>query len=286
MNALVGCHVQAKSSTAFTTIPKAVETGNLEVVTHARVTRVVTNAGGKVTGVEYVRGNEFYFQPADAVLLASYAYENTRLLLLSTSSAFPNGLANNSGQVGRHYMSHHQGAPVTALFPRDLHNWYGLPAQGVAVDEWADDNFDHSAQDFIGGANLWVHTDRRLLFVYFALLVATAFFFLYQLFGGALAQLYTCLDLLCGTVPALLLAGTPACAPPYSGGHGVGFTRASGALSPSLSSRSSAGSSPPPSGGGCTTTVKTDRRAFQAARLPTPGLPPCPAEYRGAGLLA
>ncbi len=28
-----GCHVQAKSSTAFTTIPKAVETGNLDVVT-------------------------------------------------------------------------------------------------------------------------------------------------------------------------------------------------------------------------------------------------------------
>ncbi|MEX2130335.1 MAG: GMC oxidoreductase, partial [Pseudohongiellaceae bacterium] len=67
----------------------------------------------------------------------------------------------NSGQVGRHYFSHHQGAPVTALFPRDLHNWYGLPAQGVGVDEWADDNFDHGSMDFIGGANLWVHTDRR-----------------------------------------------------------------------------------------------------------------------------
>lgn len=156
-----GCHVQSKSSTAFTTIPKAIATGNLEVVTHARVTRIVSNGNGRVTGVEYVRGNEFYFQPAAAVLLAGYAYENTRLLLLSKSRAFPGGLANNAGQVGRHYMTHHQGAPVTALFPRDLHNWYGLPAQGVAVDEWADDNFDHGGLDFIGGANLWVHTDRR-----------------------------------------------------------------------------------------------------------------------------
>ena len=156
-----GCHVQAKSSTAFTTIPKAMATGNLEVVTHARVTRVVTDNNGKVTGVEYLKGSEFYFQPATVVLLASYAYENTRMLLLSTSRAFPRGLANNSGQVGRHYFSHHQGAPVTALFPANLNNWYGLPAQGVAVDEWADDNFDHSGLDFIGGANLWVHTDRR-----------------------------------------------------------------------------------------------------------------------------
>ncbi|MCB1666247.1 MAG: GMC family oxidoreductase, partial [Pseudomonadales bacterium] len=82
-------------------------------------------------------------------------------LLLSKSGDFPNGLANNSGQVGRHYFSHHQGAPVTALFPHNLHNWYGLPAQGVAIDNWADDNFDHSDVDFIGGGNLWVHTNRR-----------------------------------------------------------------------------------------------------------------------------
>ncbi len=156
-----GCHVQAKSSTAFNVIPKAVDTGNLEVVTFARVTQIVTDDDGRVTGVDYIKGNETFFQPAEVVLLSSYAYENVRLLQLSKSRAFPNGLSNNAGQVGRHYLSHHQGAPVTALFDRDLHNWYGLPAQGVAIDEWADDNFDHSDLDFIGGANLWVHTDRK-----------------------------------------------------------------------------------------------------------------------------
>ncbi|MBT4257202.1 MAG: GMC family oxidoreductase, partial [Gammaproteobacteria bacterium] len=156
-----GCHVQAKSSTAFNVIPKAVDTGNLDVVTFARVTELVTDYDGKLTGVEYIKGNEVFFQPADVVLLSSYAYENVRLLLLSKSKAFPNGLSNNAGQVGRHYLSHHQGSPVTALFDRDLHNWYGLPAQGVAIDEWADDNFDHGDLDFIGGANLWAHTDRK-----------------------------------------------------------------------------------------------------------------------------
>ncbi len=156
-----GCHVQSKSSTAFTTIPKALDTGNLDVVPYARVTEVITDSEGRTTGVAYIKGNERIVQPADVVLLASYAYENVRLLLLSEGDAFPNGVSNNSGQVGRHYLSHHQGSPVTALFPRDLHNWYGLPAQGVAIDEWADDNFDHSELDFIGGANLWVHTDRK-----------------------------------------------------------------------------------------------------------------------------
>jgi gluconate 2-dehydrogenase alpha chain len=58
-------------------------------------------------------------------------------------------------------MSHYTTAGVSALFPFDLRAWYGLPAQGVAIDDWADDNFDHAALDFIGGANLWAMSDRR-----------------------------------------------------------------------------------------------------------------------------
>lgn len=156
-----GCHVNAKSSTAVTTIPEALKSGLLKVVTHARVLKILNDADGRVTGVEYLLGNQVMFQPADAVMLASHTYENVRLLMLSTSPQFPSGLANNSGQVGQHYLSHHQGAPVIALFPKNLNNWYGLPAQGVAIDEWADDNFDHSDLDFIGGGNLWTYTDRK-----------------------------------------------------------------------------------------------------------------------------
>ena len=119
------------------------------------------NAQGRASGVTYLKGGTEYFQPASVVLLAGYIYENVRLLLLSTSPAFPKGLSNNHGQVGRHYFSHNQIATVNALFPRNLNTWYGLPAQGVAVDDWADDNFDHGGLDFIGGGNLWVYSDRR-----------------------------------------------------------------------------------------------------------------------------
>ena len=114
-----------------------------------------------MTGVVYFHGGREYFQPADVVLLASYTYENVRTLLLSKSQAYPNGLSNTHGQVGKHYFSHNQRGGVTALFPRNLKSWYGLPAQGVAVDNWADDNFDHTHLDFIGGGNLWVYSDRR-----------------------------------------------------------------------------------------------------------------------------
>jgi gluconate 2-dehydrogenase alpha chain len=156
-----GCHVDAKNGPHLTTIPRAQETGRLKVVTRAHVTSIDTDANGRVTGVTYVTDGQEYFQPAKVVLLSSYTYENSRLLLLSKSKAFPNGLSNNHGQVGRHYMSHGQSASVTALFPFNINAWYGLPAQGVAVDNFADDNFDHGATDYIGGGNLWVMSDRR-----------------------------------------------------------------------------------------------------------------------------
>lgn len=157
-----GCHVEAKSSTAVSTIPKSQKTGKLKVVTQAHVRQIsVDERSGRVNGVLYIKGGQEYFQPADVVILASYTYENTRILLLSKSQPYARGLSNNHGQVGRHYFSHATGAAVSALFPHNLNNWYGLPAQGVAVDNFADDNFDHSGLDFIGGGNLWVYSDRR-----------------------------------------------------------------------------------------------------------------------------
>ncbi len=156
-----GCHVDAKNSPHVTTIPRAQATGRLEVVTRAHVTKIEADDQGRVTGVTYLTDGMEYFQPAKLVLVAGHTYENIRLLLLSTSKAFPRGLSNNHGQVGRHYFSHHQGGGVQALFPFDLKSWYGLPAQGMAIDDWADDNFDHSNLDFIGGGNLWAMSDRR-----------------------------------------------------------------------------------------------------------------------------
>jgi gluconate 2-dehydrogenase alpha chain len=156
-----GCHINAKNSTAVSTIPRAQQTRRLTVVTRAHVTTIAVDQAGRVSGVEYLKDGETYVQPADVVLLAGYTYENVRMLLLSKSKPFPNGLSNNHRQVGRHYFSHCTGAGVTALFPQDLNNWYGLPAQGTAIDDWADDNFDHSKLDFIGGGNLWIFTERR-----------------------------------------------------------------------------------------------------------------------------
>jgi gluconate 2-dehydrogenase alpha chain len=160
-----GCHISAKNSTAVSTIPEALKTKNLTIFDKAHVTRIVVGDEGKVTGVSYLRDGKEYFQPAKVVLLGSYVYENTRLLLLSKSKAYPNGLSNNHEQVGRHYFGHwdaQAGVGVSALFPMDLNIWYGaMLSQGVVIDEWADDTFDHSSLGFIGGASLCVYMERH-----------------------------------------------------------------------------------------------------------------------------
>jgi gluconate 2-dehydrogenase alpha chain len=156
-----GCHVTAKGSTAVTTIPEAVKTKNLTIFDLCHVTRIVTDAKGRAAGVNYIRNGQEFFQPAKVVLLAGYTFENTRLLLLSKSRAYPKGLSNNRGQVGRHFFAHYQTGAVSALFPHDVNIWYGLPAQGVAIDDFADDAYDHSGLGFIGGTCIHVRTERH-----------------------------------------------------------------------------------------------------------------------------
>jgi gluconate 2-dehydrogenase alpha chain len=152
-----GCHINAKNSTAVTTIPAALKTKNLTIYERAHVTRILADSNGRVRGVQYVRDGQEYYQPASVVMLGSYTYENVRLLLLSKSKVYPNGLSNNNGQVGKHYIGHWAGREVMGLFPNDLNLWYGANAQGVVVNDWADDNFDHSSLGFIGGASLTVN---------------------------------------------------------------------------------------------------------------------------------
>lgn len=147
-----GCFLGAKGSTDMHVIPAAEATRKLSIITEARVTQIKTDDHGRVTGVLFVKDGKEIFQPASVVVLSSFTFENTRLLLLSTSKANPKGLSNNHGQVGKNYMAHNTAQVVTALFRgRKLNRWSGLGAQGTVLDDWADDNFDHSGLGFIGG---------------------------------------------------------------------------------------------------------------------------------------
>ena len=149
-----GCHVHAKASTNISSIPKAQKAGKLKIVEHARVTEIVVGSDGRVTGVKYLKGSAEHFQPAKAVLLAGYTYENTRLLLLSKSAAYPNGLGNNHGQVGKHFLAHTRAGANGVIPGRKLNRFSGTASQWTAVDDWDSDFFDHSGLAFIGGGTM------------------------------------------------------------------------------------------------------------------------------------
>ncbi len=106
------------------------------------------------TGATYVQDGRAQFCPARAVLLATFTYENTRLLLLSSSPAHPRGLGNGHDQVGRHYMAHVTPFAFGSFPGRRLNLFTGLWAQATCVDDWNADNFDHSGLGFIGGGLL------------------------------------------------------------------------------------------------------------------------------------
>jgi len=82
------------------------ETGRLDVVTDAMVAEVLIGKGGRASGVRFVdkKSGRSMHVSARVVVLAASACETARLLLNSTSTPFPQGLANSSGKVGRYIM--------------------------------------------------------------------------------------------------------------------------------------------------------------------------------------
>jgi len=131
-----GCEWKAKSSTLATMIPEAERTGKCEIRANSYVRRVQTDARGLVTGVVYFdKDKREILQRAKAVILCANGAETPRLLFMSSSNQFPNGLANSSGVVGRHLMFN-GGAFVGGLFEHELNGY-----KSVQVSRYVQDHY-------------------------------------------------------------------------------------------------------------------------------------------------
>jgi choline dehydrogenase-like flavoprotein len=128
-----------------TWLPRALAAG-AEIRDLAMVGRVETNARGCATGVHYHRQGRWRFQRARNVVVAGYAIETPRLLLNSTSSLFPNGLANGSGLVGRYLMAQANQA-VWGVLPEEIRAYKGPPSLAI-TEHW---NYEDHGKDFFGG---------------------------------------------------------------------------------------------------------------------------------------
>ncbi len=100
-----GCSSGAKGSSRAALLDHAVATGRCEVRPHAKVFRLETDARGRVVTAGYHdRAGQTRRVDAQIYVVACQAIESSRLLLASVGPRFPDGLANNHGQVGRNLL--------------------------------------------------------------------------------------------------------------------------------------------------------------------------------------
>ena len=145
-----GCEWRAKSSALTTMIPDAERTGRCEIRPNSYVRRIQTDARGLATGVVYFDAQKReIMQRAKAVILSANGAETPRLLFLSASNQFPNGLANSSGVVGKHLMFN-GGAFAGGLFEHEVNGH-----KSVQVSRYMQDFYRLDAKHgIIGGGGI------------------------------------------------------------------------------------------------------------------------------------
>jgi gluconate 2-dehydrogenase alpha chain len=148
-----GCEVGAKADATVTVIPVAMKTGKLEMRFGANVYQI-DHDGKEAKGVRYLdnAGNE-HVQTANMVLVASWIFNNNRLLLQSKLGR-PYNPTTGDGVVGRNYAYQVSAGGQGFLDDKNFRTFMSSGSCGMACDEWNADNFDHHGLDFIGGGIL------------------------------------------------------------------------------------------------------------------------------------
>ena len=142
---VIGCSTNAKQSVLVTWIPRAIAHG-AEIRDLAMVGRVEVDHNGRATGVHYYRQRQWRFQRARQIVVAGYSIETPRLLLNSACARFPNGLANNSGWVGKCLMVHSNHGAFGEM--EQEVRWYKAPPSLAVTEHW---NYTDHGKDFYGG---------------------------------------------------------------------------------------------------------------------------------------
>lgn len=143
----LGCPHGARSATDVSYWPQAIAAG-VQLITGARVFEVEIDAQGRASGVVwYDRQGQVQRTRASVVALASNGLGTARLMLLSTSKRFPNGLANDTDLVGRRLM-HHPTGMVTGRFLDEMDGWAGPFAVSILSQQFYETDI---TRDFVRG---------------------------------------------------------------------------------------------------------------------------------------
>src|SRR5687767_1231720 len=110
-NCMAGCDVVAKYNSADVHIVPAEKSGRVTVFHDSIVREVLISDENRATGVRYL--HRVHKREGEVrgriVAVACACVQSVALLMQSKSTRYPSGLANSSGQLGRHFIPHFTG---------------------------------------------------------------------------------------------------------------------------------------------------------------------------------
>jgi choline dehydrogenase-like flavoprotein len=158
----LGCPFGAYFSATSVTLPAANKTGNFAIRPNSIVHSIIFDektqkaTGVRVIDKETMKETEFY---AKVIFLCASAMATTRILFHSTSTRFPNGVGNDSGELGRNIMDHHYRVGAVGEYDgMHEHMHDGSRPNGLFIPKYVNINKDtkksfHRGWDYQGGAD-------------------------------------------------------------------------------------------------------------------------------------
>jgi choline dehydrogenase-like flavoprotein len=150
-----GCPFGGYFSSNAATLPAAEASGNLSVVYDAVVAEVIYDDKQKrATGVRVIDAHTKevaeYF--AKIIFLNASTIDTASILMRSTSARFPDGLGNDSKQVGHNLMDHIIGSGATGDYEGMTDKYYyGRKPAGIYMPRFRNLNSETSRKDYVRG---------------------------------------------------------------------------------------------------------------------------------------
>lgn len=160
-----GCPFGGYFSSNSATIPVAMATGNLTLRPFSIVAEVLYDKenrqakGVRVVDTETKESIEFF---AKVIFLNASTIASAAILLQSKSEAFPEGMGNGSGQLGRNLMDHHFRIGAEAQYEGLMDQYYvGRRPGGIYIPRFRNVNEATKRKDYIRGFGIQADAERR-----------------------------------------------------------------------------------------------------------------------------
>lgn len=150
-----GCPFGGYFSSNSSTLPAAERTGNLTLRPNSIVAEVIydpnTKKASGVKVIDTTTKEEMVFN-AKVVFLCASSIASASILMQSKSDRFPNGMGNDSDQLGRNIMDHHLGAGANGKFDGFSDKYYkGRRPNGIYIPRFKNLNETSKSKNYIRG---------------------------------------------------------------------------------------------------------------------------------------